>query len=69
MNFREPRKDKVMNKATSIPPAPIESPQEEETSVELDSITLKRLLDEVRNEEAFQPSSYNRLHNRHNRTR
>jgi Zn-finger nucleic acid-binding protein len=37
--------------------------------VELDSVTLKRLLAEVRNEEAFEPASYNRQHNRHNRTR
>ncbi len=37
--------------------------------VELDSVTLKRLLAEVRNEEVFEPASYNRLHNRHNRTR
>jgi hypothetical protein len=37
--------------------------------VELDSVTLKRLLTEVRNEEAFEPASYNRQHNRHNRTR
>jgi hypothetical protein len=40
-----------------------------EEDVELDSVTLKRLLSEVRNEEAFEPASYNRLHNRHNRTR
>jgi hypothetical protein len=37
--------------------------------VELDSVTLKRLLAEVRNEDVFEPASYNRLHNRHNRTR
>lgn len=37
--------------------------------VELDSVTLKRLLAEVRNEEVFEPASYNRAHNRHNRTR
>lgn len=37
--------------------------------VELDSATLKRLLSEVRNEESIDPASYNRTHNRHNRTR
>ena len=43
--------------------------QDHDRGVELDSVTLKRLLAEVRNEELFEPASYNRVHNRHNRTR
>ncbi|WP_162560416.1 YhhA family cyclophane-containing RiPP [Methylobacterium durans] len=38
-----------------------------EDEVELDSVTLARLLAEVRNEDAFEPGAYNRMHNRHNR--
>jgi hypothetical protein len=33
------------------------------------SPTLARLIEEVRNEEEFTPNAYNRLHNRHNRSR
>ena len=33
----------------------------------LDSVTLKRLMAEVRNEEPSEPHAYNRMHNRHNR--
>ena len=33
----------------------------------LDSATLIRLLDEVRNDEPSEPHAYNRMHNRHNR--
>lgn len=36
--------------------------------VEIDSVTLARLLEEVRNGDAPQPTAYNRLHNRHNRS-
>ncbi|WP_158817394.1 YhhA family cyclophane-containing RiPP [Methylocapsa sp. S129] len=35
--------------------------------VEVDSVTLARLLAEVRNGDAFAPGAYNRQHNRHNR--
>ena len=35
--------------------------------VELDSVTLARLLEEVRNP-AAEPAAYNRMHNRHNRS-
>ena len=38
-----------------------------ESEMSLDSVTLTRLLAEVRNEEAFEPGAYNRMHNRHNR--
>lgn len=36
---------------------------------EVSSPTLARLIEEVRNEEEFTPNAYNRLHNRHNRSR
>ena len=42
---------------------------QEQGEVEVDSVTLNRLLAEVRNEEALEPAAYNRTHNRHNRTR
>lgn len=38
-----------------------------ETDVLLDSVTLNRLLDEVRNGKSFVVGAYNRVHNRHNR--
>jgi len=38
-----------------------------ESQPEVDSVTLARLLAEVRNEETFEPGAYNRMHNRHNR--
>jgi hypothetical protein len=38
-----------------------------EPEVFVDSVTLQRLLDEVRNGTAFAPGAYNRVHNRHNR--
>ena len=33
------------------------------------SPVLARLIEEVRNEEATAPTAYNRMHNRHNRSR
>lgn len=33
----------------------------------VDSVTLARLMDEVRNKAEFSPNAYNRMHNRHNR--
>ena len=36
---------------------------------DVSSPTLARLIEEVRNEEEFTPNAYNRLHNRHNRSR
>jgi hypothetical protein len=38
-----------------------------ETDLLLDSVTLNRLLDEVRNGKSFVVGAYNRVHNRHNR--
>ena len=43
------------------------SPEQIESDVSLDSVTLARLLEEVRNHENFEPGAYNRQHNRHNR--
>lgn len=45
-------------------------PPELEPRVEvpmLDSVTLARLIDEVRNDDAAVDRSYDRVHNRHNR--
>ena len=39
----------------------------DEYAVTLDSVTLARLMREVRNQDAFEPHAYNRMHNRHNR--
>jgi hypothetical protein len=36
---------------------------------EISSPTLSRLIEEVRNEEAHNAHAYNRMHNRHNRSR
>lgn len=36
---------------------------------DLSSPTLARLIEEVRNEEAHNAHAYNRMHNRHNRSR
>jgi hypothetical protein len=53
----------------------VEEPQERMPEVhELDassisSPTLARLIEEVRNEEAHSTHAYNRMHNRHNRSR
>jgi hypothetical protein len=38
-----------------------------EPDVIVDSVTLNRLLEEVRNASSFAPGAYNRVHNRHNR--
>ena len=35
--------------------------------IELDSVTLARLLAEVRNQNRVEAGAYNRMHNRHNR--
>ncbi|WP_174296887.1 YhhA family cyclophane-containing RiPP [Sphingomonas bacterium] len=37
------------------------------TTVQLDSVALARLMEEVRNSTESQPTAYNRMHNRHNR--
>jgi hypothetical protein len=36
---------------------------------QIDSEILRTLVEEVRNEETFEVNSYNRYHNRHNRSR
>jgi len=40
---------------------------DEENPVAMDSVTLARLMEEVRNSPVA-PTAYNRTHNRHNRT-
>ncbi|WP_415479359.1 YhhA family cyclophane-containing RiPP [Acetobacter syzygii] len=37
------------------------------TELDLNSIALARLVEEVRNNAVSAPSAYNRMHNRHNR--
>ena len=44
-----------------------ETVERERDAVALDSVTLARLLAEVRNEDMFEAHAYNRMHNRHNR--
>lgn len=41
----------------------------EEDASSISSPTLARLIEEVRNEEANSAHAYNRMHNRHNRSR
>jgi hypothetical protein len=48
-----------------LPTAPQQRPEPEE--LRLDSATLARLMEEVRNEDASVARSYDRSHNRHNR--
>lgn len=45
----------------------VQSRPDEAHEVELDSVTLARLLAEVRNEDVVEAHAYNRMHNRHNR--
>jgi hypothetical protein len=56
-----------MEKIESHCEGPIDESPIVESNLEVDSVTLRRLLAEVRNEEAFEPGAYNRMHNRHNR--
>ena len=46
----------------------VEAITEYEDRQEIDSVTLARLMEEVRNEGEGRPTSYNRMHNRHNRS-
>jgi hypothetical protein len=48
-------------------PEPMQRTRDEYAEAIVDSATLARLLEEVRNGTEFQPHSYNRMHNRHNR--
>lgn len=50
----------------------IDAPQHLEVEVASDSYAspvLKRLIEEVRTEELLEANAYNRMHNRHNRSR
>jgi hypothetical protein len=38
-------------------------------STQISNVVLKRLIEEVKNEKENNVTAYNRLHNRHNRTR
>ena len=42
--------------------------EEVEPAAVLGSATLERLIAEVRNADGVQPTAYNRMHNRHNRS-
>jgi hypothetical protein len=46
-----------------------ESKTHELNASDISSPTLARLIEEVRNEEAHTAHAYNRMHNRHNRSR
>jgi hypothetical protein len=52
--------DPTPRDATELPPA-------KEPEIVIDSVTLTRLLEEVRNGNSLAPGAYNRVHNRHNR--
>ena len=43
--------------------------EQQEPHAEAISPVLARLIEEVRNEKAEDPNAYNRMHNRHNRSR
>jgi hypothetical protein len=45
-----------------------QKPREPDAGVASSSV-LARLIEEVRNEKAESPNAYNRMHNRHNRSR
>ena len=46
---------------------PAKAHDRDHDEVKLDSVTLARLLAEVRNQDPFEAGAYNRQHNRHNR--
>ena len=52
--------DPTHDDTTKLPPST-------EPEIVIDSITLTRLLEEVRNGNSLAPGAYNRVHNRHNR--
>lgn len=49
-------------------PVPEQKPREADLAA-APSPVLARLIEEVRNEKAEAPNAYNRMHNRHNRSR
>jgi hypothetical protein len=54
-----------LREAAGEQPAKADDPDHDK--VELDSVTLARLVAEVRNQTTFEAATYNRQHNRHNR--
>jgi hypothetical protein len=52
--------DRALDSKTELQPS-------KEPELGIDSVTLARLLDEVRNGNSYAPGAYNRVHNRHNR--
>jgi hypothetical protein len=54
-----------LGEAAGEQPAKANDPDHDK--VELDSVTLARLVAEVRNQTTFEAATYNRQHNRHNR--
>lgn len=61
-----------MSETYQIQATESESPSNKLQELEIDKIpspTLARLIEEVRNEEELSAHAYNRMHNRHNRSR
>jgi hypothetical protein len=62
----------IMSETYQIQATESESPSNKLQELEIDKIpspTLARLIEEVRNEEELSAHAYNRMHNRHNRSR
>jgi hypothetical protein len=59
--------ERIMDDAKQPLNSKPELPATKEAELAVDSVTLARLLDEVRNGNSFAPGAYNRVHNRHNR--
>jgi hypothetical protein len=60
--------NEVLKPEVEETPNPAGGPHEIDVS-DISSPTLARLIEEVRNEEAHNAHAYNRMHNRHNRSR
>lgn len=60
--------NEVLEAEVEEPRKTADNPQEIDLN-HLSSPTLARLIEEVRNEEANSAHAYNRMHNRHNRSR
>lgn len=64
-----------MNQLADVAEQEVEKSQEHERQApvlsvsDISSPTLARLIEEVRNEEVHNAHAYNRMHNRHNRSR
>jgi hypothetical protein len=61
------RSEPAMDDIEPTPDSTRELPLSKEPEVVIDSVTLTRLLEEVRNGSSLAPGAYNRVHNRHNR--